>query len=266
MDRPLDTVVQIETPEHIVFEYRLAGPARRALAHLLDLVVCYGVLLAIAVVVLLASVGGGAVTGELSSFAKTSVGLLLVLLFLAQWVYFGAWEAWKGRSPGKMALGLSVVSTTGRPIGVREAALRNLLRAADALPVGYVVGLVAQLCTTRFQRLGDLVAGTMVIVPERARGGRPIVLQPPATAAELAALPPVVRLDPDERAAIELFLRRRGRLGAAREQELAELIAPAIAARFGAKAEDPVRLLALVYDRAERAGRDEAPVSSRGPR
>ena len=264
MRAPLDTVVQIETPEHIVFEHRLAGPARRALAHVLDLVLCYGVLLLVGIAILFGVVGGAALSGELSSLAKASVGLVLLLVFIVQWVYFAAWEALTGRTPGKRALGLAVVTTTGRPIGVREATLRNLLRAADVLPVGYVVGLACQLCTQRFQRLGDLVAGTMVVVPERARGGSPIVLRPPATAAELASLPQTVRLDPEERAAIELFLRRRGQLGAARERELAELIAPVIAARVGAAGMDPVRLLALVFDLAARAGRDEGPVSSRG--
>ena len=56
-DVPLDTDVAIETPEHIVFRHRVAGPARRALAHLLDLLICYGIVFVIAIVVILAIAG-----------------------------------------------------------------------------------------------------------------------------------------------------------------------------------------------------------------
>ncbi len=261
--RALDTAVTIETPEHIAFEYRVAGPARRAVAHVLDLLLCYGVF-AIVAVALTAAILGASVLGEISDLAKASVGVLLVLLFFVQWLYFLLWEALRGTTPGKMALGLAVVTTNGRPIGFREAALRNLLRAADALPTAYVVGVACQAMTERFQRLGDLVAGTMVILPERPAAKRALALHPPATPQELDMFPAHVTLDPEERAAIELFLRRRGDLGQARSLELAEMVAPRLAARFGVPLRDPVRFLALLHDRATRAGRDEeAPPSSR---
>jgi uncharacterized RDD family membrane protein YckC len=261
--RALDTAVTIETPEHIAFEYRVAGPARRAVAHVLDLLLCYGAFAVVAVVVT-AGVVGASFMGELSDLAKASVGILLVLLFFVQWIYFMLWEALRGTTPGKMALGLAVVTTNGRPIGFREAALRNLLRAADALPTAYVVGVACQAATDRFQRLGDLVAGTMVILPERPAAKRALALHPPATEKELDLFPSLVTLDPEERAAIELFLRRRGELGHARSVELAGMVAPALAARFGVPLGDPIRFLALLHDRATRAGRDEdAPPSSR---
>jgi uncharacterized RDD family membrane protein YckC len=264
-DLPLDTDVAIETPEHIVFHYRLAGPARRAIAQALDLLLCYGAVLFLGVVVLLAAAGGGLASGELGELAKAGMGLVLLALFAAQWVYFVVWEALYGRSPGKMALGIRVVTTSGRPIGWRAAALRNLLRAADLLPVAYVVGVVSMALSSRFQRLGDLVAGTMVVVPENARAAKALELSPPAQPRELRDLPEEVLLDADERAAIELFLRRRHSLGVARERELASMIARPIGDRLGYSHEDPSRLLALVYDRAVNAGRVEAPPSSWHP-
>lgn len=262
---PLDTDVAIETPEHIVFHYRVAGPARRALGHLLDLLLCYGsvVVLAGAVFVALAAAGAGLETEELQATAKAGLGLVLLALFAAQWVYFVVCEARWGSSPGKMALGLRVVTTSGRPIGWRAAALRNLLRAADLLPVAYVVGVVSMALSSRFQRLGDLVAGTMVVVPEGARAARALELWPPAEPRELRDLPEHVVLDVDERGAIELFLRRRHSLGAAREFELATMIARPIGARLGYAHPNPSRLLALVYDRAVNTGRLEAPSSWR---
>jgi len=262
---PLDTDVAIETPEHIVFHYRVAGPARRALAYVLDLFVCYGVVLLLGVVVILAAMGGGLETGDLGAAAKAGMGLVLLALFAAQWLYFVVWEALYGQSPGKMAVGLRVVTVSGRPIGWRAASLRNLLRAADLLPVGYVAGVVSMALSSRFQRLGDLVAGTMVVVPERARAARPLELRPPAAPRELASLPEHVALDPDERSAIELLLRRRHSLGAAREHELASMIAGPLGARLGYSHRDPARMLAIVYDRAVNAGRLEAPPSSWRP-
>jgi uncharacterized RDD family membrane protein YckC len=261
---PLDTDVAIETPEHIVFRYRLAGPARRLLAYLLDLVVCYGAFGAIAALVVLGALGAAATTHAAEDVMGAGTGFLLVLLFAVQWLYFAVLEGWRGTTPGKSAFGLRVLTSAGRPLGFREAALRNVLRAADALPLTYsagivsIAGLVAMVTTRRFQRLGDLVAGTIVVVPSRGRASAPIVLVPPAEPGELAQLPDHVRLDADEREAIEMFLRRRSTLGRARETELASMIAPRLRARFGLTVPDPSRAIALLYDRAASAGRRES--------
>jgi uncharacterized RDD family membrane protein YckC len=268
---PLDTDVAIETPEHIVFRHKVAGPARRFLAYLLDLIICYTVFTIFAFIVMIAVIGFAATTDAAESAIGAGVGILLVVLFAIQWVYFAVLEAWRGRTPGKSALGLRVVTVTGRPIGFRAAALRNVLRAADALPLAYtagllsLAGLVSMSATRRFQRLGDLVAGTLVVVPERASVAAPLILFPPAQPYELAQLPDEVRLDADERQAIEMFLRRRARLGRARELELAQMIAGPLAERFGFRAQDASRTLALLYDRAANAGRVDAPPSSRTP-
>ncbi len=260
MTAPLDTVVSIETPEHIVFQHRVAGPARRAVAHLLDLLLCYSAVAVIGFVLIAAIAGAGAFAFRIDDTFKLGIGVLLILLFVAQWVWFAAWEALRGDTPGKRILGLRVVTTTGRPIGFSQAALRNVLRAADMLPTAYLVGVAAMVLSSRFQRLGDMVAGTLVVASERARSqtrAQAQVLWPPPQPWELAALPQTVALDADEREALELFLRRRGTLGVAREHELAAMIAGPLAARHGWNGPvlDPVRTLALLNDRAASAGR-----------
>ncbi len=260
---PLDTDVAIETPEHIVFRHRVAGPTRRLLAYALDAFLCWGVVLVVAVAVTLASSGMGGLGESMNTTFGVGLGILLLLIFCVQWVYFVVWEGWKGASLGKMALGLRVVTTSGRPIGYGAAALRNVLRGADSLPVCYVVGFFAMLASPRFQRLGDLVAGTMVVIADRKRTAATVRLWPPAQPAELAAIPDDVVLDPDERLALELFLRRRGTLGPAREHELAQMVVDLLAHRHGGRVADPARALALLYDRAANAGREEAPPSSR---
>lgn len=262
----IDTVVSIETPEHIVFQHRVAGPARRAMAHLVDLVLCYGAVFVVGILVFVAALGAASIGAAIDDALKLGVGVLLVLLFIAQWAWFAIWETLRGDTPGKRAFGLRVVTTNGRPIGFAQAALRNVLRAADLLPTGYLAGVAAMAISPRFQRIGDLVAGTLVIAEARVRHDKQrFVLWPPPYPHELAALPTEVVLDAEERAAIELFLRRVGALGAAREHELASMVASGLASRHNWQGPvlDPVRMIALLYDRAANTGRVEAPVSSR---
>jgi len=263
----LDTVVSIETPEHIVFQHRVAGPARRAIAHLVDLVLCYLALFILSALVLFVAVGMSSFGSALDDTLKLGIGVLLVLAFLAQWVWFVAWEGLRGDTPGKRALGLRVVTVTGRPIGFSHAVLRNVLRAADMLPTGYLVGCTAMALSPRFQRIGDMVAGTLVVFADRARAhaAQRHALWPPPYPHELEAVPPEVLLDAEERAALELFLRRRGTLGPAREHELASVIVAPLALRHGWRGPilDPVRTLCLLYDRAADTGRVDAPASSR---
>jgi uncharacterized RDD family membrane protein YckC len=262
----IDTVVSIETPEHIVFQHRVAGPARRAMAHLVDLVLCYGAVFVVGIVIMMAALGAASIGAALDDAMKAGIGVILIVLFVAQWIWFFLWEGLRGDTPGKRALGLRVVTINGRPIGFTQAALRNVLRAADALPTAYLVGVVTMAISPRFQRIGDLVAGTLVVSDARVRHeSARTVLWPPPYPHELAALPAEVVLDADERAALELFLRRAGTLGAAREHELASMIVVDLARRHGWQGPvlDPVRTLALLYDRAANTGRSEAPISSR---
>ncbi len=242
---PLDTTTEIETPEHVRFRYHLAGPARRALAWLVDALLRAAIGLAIAVVALLGGVSG-------DEFGRASSGVIAVVLFLLEWWYYVFFETiWSGRTPGKRALSLRVVTERGHPLSFGDSFLRNILRAADFLPALYAVGLAVMGRDARFRRLGDLVAGTIVIAEERRVVSMPLRLDPPPTAKELRALPQRVPLAGDELDAIELFLRRADRLSHGRRQELAEMVAPAFARRVGARRqEDPVRFLGLLYHRA----------------
>lgn len=236
----LDNTVEVETPEHVRFRYRVAGPVRRSLAYLLDLLVRVAVLAVLSIAI---SLG----TGTAASALK---GFLLVAAFLLEWGYYVFFETTgDGRSPGKRALALRVVKEGGFPVTFTDSVLRNLLRAADFLPVGYVLGFVAMASDARFRRLGDRVAGTLVVVEEVVRVAPPLAVRPPPTAAELEGLPQRPPLSAWERETLELFLRRTD-LTDARREELALVIAPTIAARLGRSFKDPVRFLALVHHRA----------------
>jgi uncharacterized RDD family membrane protein YckC len=241
---PIDTTAEIETPEHLRFHYPIAGPSRRALAWLLDWLIRAAV---IAVLATVAAIGGLAIGDALGG---ASAGFILFILFLVEWGYYTLWEiAWNGRTPGKRALDLRVVTIHGHPLRVGDSFLRNLVRAADFLPWGYALGLVAMARDGRFRRLGDMVAGTMVIVEERRAVASTIRIDPP-TPKELAGLPQRLPLSGEELEAIDLFLRRKDGLGPAREEELASMVAPIFAKRMGVRYKDATRFLALLHARA----------------
>jgi hypothetical protein len=192
--------------------------------------------------------------------AEAASGFMLVVIFVLEWGYYVVFETlWDGKTPGKHAMGLRVVKDEGYPIRFIDSALRNLLRAADFLPAGYALGVVSMAVDRRFRRLGDRVAATMVVVEERRSVAAPVVVDPPPTREELESFNQRPRLAANELEALELFLRRSASLGPAREHELAEMIAPTYARRFGIPYRDPSRFLALVYRRATE--RD-----ARGPR
>jgi uncharacterized RDD family membrane protein YckC len=226
---------------------------RRFLAWAIDALVR-----ALAAIVLVFALG---LSGVLSakSLTEAAAGVLFVLLFLLEWGYFVLFETiWDGKTPGKQAVGLRVVKDGGYPIRFVDSVLRNLLRAADFLPKGYAVGFVVMAGDRRFRRLGDRVAGTMVIVEERRQVAAPVLVQPPPTVEEIESFAQRPRLSVVELEALELFLRRKSTLGPAREHELAEMIAPAYARRLGLRYRDPSRFLALLYRRATE--RDLQPV------
>ncbi|NUO53706.1 MAG: RDD family protein, partial [Polyangiaceae bacterium] len=225
----------------------------------------YGIDLVIRVLILVAFVIVAIVGNLMAGVDDASTGLLLVVWFVLEWFYYVFWETlWSGRTPGKRALALRVLSDTGHPLRLGQSFLRNLLRAVDLFPTfqpfpsvpgldlpTYGVGTVSMARDGRFRRLGDLVAGTMVVVEARAYVEGALVIHPPPSARELASLPQRLPLSGEEIDAVEVFLRREHKLPPARAHELAEMIAPTFGARIGiGSIRDPVRFLKVLYARA----------------
>ncbi|MBV1859442.1 MAG: RDD family protein, partial [Nannocystaceae bacterium] len=174
LETALDTTVDVETPEHVTFRVHVAGPSRRAVAYGVDLVIRGLVFLVLAIVV---EMGGGTV-----DFEATSKGVLLVVMFSLEWGYYILFESlWSGQTPGKRMVSLRTVKESGVPLTFLDVVLRNLLRGADWLPAFNVVGLVVMAVDGRFRRLGDMVAGTMVVQEAKGRLGSPLVISPAPT-------------------------------------------------------------------------------------
>ncbi|WP_119717462.1 RDD family protein [Cognatilysobacter tabacisoli] len=214
----LDTRREVVTPEGVALRLPAAGPVPRALAWAIDFAIRFALLSVLGMVLALLGTGGQ--------------GLYLVVLFAVFWLYPVVFEAaWRGQTPGKRALGLRVVAGNGAPVGWLAAFTRNLLRVVDMLPFGYAAGLLTSLADPWGRRLGDLVAGTLVVHADRPN---------PVHAAGIGdALAPPVPLRPGEQAAVIAFGERAPLLTPARQVELAELAEPLV----GARGEPAVRRL-----------------------
>lgn len=205
----LDGQHAVLTPEYVEFDFVLAGMLTRFLAWLVDTFVTIVLSIAIiflpffslyiggaiavaGVVVFLArrfgaqrenveltlplSLVGSGLTLALGGLAITwisptiGVALVFILYFLVDWGYAIFLEGlWNGQTVGKKVFGLRVIQESGVRISWLQAVLRNLARPVDRLPVFYLVGGLAALFTPSQQRLGDLLAGTVVIRERRLK-------------------------------------------------------------------------------------------------
>jgi uncharacterized RDD family membrane protein YckC len=242
----------IETPEQIPLEFPLAGIGSRFLAIALDMLLqALGFLLVIFVAEIFLPT-----LARLTPRAWTWVGAVFVLsLFVLYSGYYALFEIfWNGQTPGKRLVRIRVIGDSGRPITVYEAVARNLLRIVDQMPGLYVVGIISVFLTGRNQRLGDLVAGT-VVVHEKAMQE----VQPDFAAGTASAVPSAgVHISADELELIERFLQRRYDLSPEVRRQSAGQIAARLRTRLGAAqdgaASDEDFLEALARQKRNSAG------------
>lgn len=154
----------IETPEHVRLDHEIAGLGSRAAAAVVDQAIIGVMILALVIL------------GGVSGIGAEWTGALGILATFGIWYgYFTFFEALRdGQTPGKRMLGIRVVMETGHPISLGAAVIRNLLRTADFLPPPYLLGAILVAVHPRARRLGDLVAGTVVV-----RDQPQLVLRPP---------------------------------------------------------------------------------------
>lgn len=263
MRAALDLTAQVITPENIQFEYRIAGPFKRMPAFILDLVIRAGVLTGVAIVI-----GCSGILAMLAIPASVGAVIFLMSYFFLDWFYGLFFETyWNGKTPGKSLTKIQVIAVDGRPISAYQATLRNFLRAADLAPLlslqlldpsfppMYLIptGLVAFFCmagTRRFQRLGDLAAGTMVIVDERAWIPPAIKFEDPRVESLAAYIPAGFRMSRTMVRAVALYVERRNRMGVASRSELASILAKPLMKQFGFREDtSPDLVLCAMYYR-----------------
>ena len=201
----LDTRYRVEIPGGIHLEAQVVGPIPRIFAFAIDLII-RGVILA---VLSIASIplGIGGVGG----------GFFLIILFVIEWLYPVLFELLaRGQTPGKKLLGIAVVNDDLSPVTLGTSLIRNLLRTVDFLPLFYLAGIVTMLTNRRFQRLGDLAAGTLVISTSKSAQT--------AAVEDILPLAPATQLSRSEQTSIVEFLQRSSQLSQPRQLELAAIL------------------------------------------
>jgi uncharacterized RDD family membrane protein YckC len=195
----------IETPEQISLEFPLAGVGSRGYALCIDTLI--QVIAAVVVVIVVAFT-----TPDLGrSWVQArnwEVAIAIFVLFCLYWGYFAIFEIlWSGQTPGKRQAKIRVISASGRPITVFEGIGRNFMRAIDSIGF-YLVGSVACAIDKQNRRLGDMVAGTVVVHEVEEQGvfywyGQGKSASAPSVSQEVAAM------TDQEFQLVETFLARR---------------------------------------------------------
>jgi uncharacterized RDD family membrane protein YckC len=257
----LDTTIAVVTPENISFEYQLAGPFRRLPAYLIDVATRWGVILLIGLVLLMI----GAL-GNMASLGSFLLATGMVVYFLISWFYGTFFETYfNGRTIGKWACGLRVICTDGRPIDGTRAVIRNLVRIADIAPFAAasqvysdastliwiptgMFGFISVICTRRMQRLGDLAAGTMVVVDERSWRLPITKIEDPRVPALASYIPGDYRITRSMSRTLAIYCERRAYLTPARRREIAMHLTTPLIERFEFRPDiDPDLLMVALY-------------------
>ncbi len=239
----LDSRIEVVTPENIAYQFRIAGPFRRALAYLIDLAI-----IVVAMVSLFLALAISSLISGLGGYASLPI---LIILFIAMWFYGGFFETvWNGQTPGKRLTGVRVVTVEGQPIDAMQATLRNVLRLLDGFPFfllplaqeirllqafpmpTFQFGLIAMLCSRRYQRMGDLVCGTIVVIDDKSwLVGVTKITEPEAI--RLAAFVPAnFRPSRSLSKAISSYVDRRNRFSWGRRAEIVRHLGEPLRAQF----------------------------------
>ena len=256
--RAFEQTVDVETPELVVLTYSIAGVGSRVLAGVTDLLICAAALVAVSVAVLLL---GGSLSLVSDRGASWGAAVLFLAQFVILWGYYVLFEGFMdGQTPGKRLHQLRVVRDGGYSVTFGVSAVRNLVRMIDMQPgVFYLVGMTSLFFTKRGRRLGDLVAGTIVVREDVQRVEEPARSKPPA---DRGATVLQTALTEDEYILLGRFVERWGALDPLRRAALAAQLAERFAKVLPDDKRPPAPRLLELHER-EQAARTRG-VASRG--
>jgi uncharacterized membrane protein SpoIIM required for sporulation/uncharacterized RDD family membrane protein YckC len=242
----------VETPEHVVLSFELAGLGSRAAAAAADLLV----LTVLYLVVFVFYAAAGLSDSWIGGLGGWGTAVVVLVSGLGFFLYYALFEAlWDGRTPGKRALGLRVVLDTGRPVTANAATVRNLVRIVDFMvPLGPVPGLALVFFHPANKRLGDLAAGTIVVRDRVAAWG--LAAAPPEPANEAVELGPP-ELSEQEFALLDRFLGRADQLLPAVRDRMAADLARRFETKLPRRSPDTLGYLTVVFadEQQKRRGR-----------
>lgn len=205
--------VTLQTPESVELEFTLAGIGNRALALLIDYVALYATIIAFWIVwAIFATQLVELLTNLLGNTDYLELWLFAIALLINFFIYVGYFVffevIWQGQTPGKRWAKIRVIRDDGRRVGIQQATLRALLRPVDDM---LFIGAFLIILNRREKRLGDLVAGTLVVQEEFQAVAANFTISESAKqlAQKLPEMAHLSQLLPDDFATIREYLRRR---------------------------------------------------------
>jgi uncharacterized membrane protein SpoIIM required for sporulation/uncharacterized RDD family membrane protein YckC len=247
-----EQTVDIETPELVVLTYSIAGVGSRVLAGITDLFICLALLALLSIAALVLMGRGWLGGGMRSASGSWALAVLAFAQFAVLWGYYVLFEGLRdGQTPGKRIYRLRVVRDGGYSVTFGVSAARNLVRILDLQPgLLYLVGLGSILVTRRSRRLGDLVAGTIVVREDlRSLPREPLTRSQAET--DTNALQ--TQLSEDEYLVLDRFVERWSVLEPRRRAALAEQLAARFAAALPDDGRPPAPRLLELHERERRA-------------
>jgi len=155
--------LNIKTPEYVSIQFQLAGLGSRAAAFIIDQILLMVLNILIFVVLYFVMDGLSSMTFFLME-SSLPIAITIIILFIVNWGYFFAFEFfYGGRTIGKKLVGIRVIQENGHSITLLSSFIRNLIRLIDSLPTAYFIGIIMIFFHSKHKRLGDLVAGTIVV-------------------------------------------------------------------------------------------------------
>ncbi|MEM8639302.1 MAG: RDD family protein [Cyanobacteria bacterium P01_G01_bin.54] len=254
---PIFKEVTLQTPESVTLRFKLAGIGNRAYALLLDYF-CWTVALFVFLIVwsLLAErliewltpIVGDRFLNSLELWLVASYLLISFAIYVGYFVFFEVW--WQGQTPGKRWVNIRVIQANGRPARLPQALLRALLRPIDDISF---LGAVVILLNRQEKRLGDWIAGTVVIQEETTTAAAKISLSAAAQSLGQQVLEQadLARLSPEDFATLRIYLQRHPTMLAsarrAKSQELARQLQTRLALLELPPETKPLTILQAVY-------------------
>lgn len=161
--------MEVKTPEYVSLQFRIAGLGSRAASFIIDQILLGLVNLAIIVLLIFIMKGMSSLPALLEN-STVPIAITIILIFVINYGYFFAFEYFSGgRTLGKKLVGIRVIQDNGHSITLLSSFIRNLLRLIDSLPTAYFLGIIMVFFHSKHKRLGDLVAGTIVVHERKAK-------------------------------------------------------------------------------------------------
>ncbi|HEY9902216.1 MAG TPA: RDD family protein [Candidatus Sericytochromatia bacterium] len=221
--------ITLQTPESVELEFTLAGIGNRAYALLIDYIVLGLILIGFLVFGSIFSFElSGVIEDLLGNNNQLELWLIAISILISFFIYVGYFVffevLWQGQTPGKRYVKIRVIRDDGRPIGLQQSTLRALLRPVDDF---FFLGVFLIVLSRQEKRLGDLVAGTVVIQEEQpiASATFPVSEQAQSLANQLQTEADISRLLPEDFAVIREYLQRSGAMTSQAKAELSRQLA-----------------------------------------